>query len=302
MGRIMKFVLWVAVSIAAIATIVVFEINSWPAGNSVCGVFLGFILPQIYYSFKNLFDASWKASQRNLERRKIINQDTVIRVSFAYLFRIKFSDKYFLVPNTHHTGKYQPVGGVYKFEERERMTLTDSFHIIDDQKIPITESSRNDYRLQMKNKYLRRFVKRFEKGINRESISDLSREFREEMVKTGLVNWTSITYRYCGRKYSDIKFSEPFQIYELHLADVVELIPTPEQLKDLDELFKKKSNKYIFATTEQIKKHGVNMFSNDCQERIGDHTKNTLQENEDKLVKPMRKYRRQITVSLKESQ
>ena len=298
--KIARFVLWIVLSLVAVATIVIFEINSWPAGNSVCGVFLGFILPQIYYSFQNLFDnSSWKSSQRKLERGDFIDRDTIVRISFAYLFRIKYSNYYFLVPNTHNTGKFQPVGGVYKFEDDEKIVLQNDFHIIDDEKIPLTESSRNDYRLQMKNKYLRRFVKRFEKELRRENVTNLSREFKEEVVKTGLLNWTKIRYRFCGRKYSDLKFSEPFQIYELHIADIVELIPTKEQAKDLEKLYKENSDKYLFATKDQVMKHGVNMFPGDCRERIGDHTKNILQESEDGLVK-VRRVNQTFSVSLKD--
>lgn len=105
-----------------------------------------------------------------------------------------------------------------------------------DNKIPIDESSRNDYRLRLENKYLRKFVHRFDSDARRETVRNLSREFREELVETGIVDWKKITYRFCGRHMTELRFGEHFQMYELLLADVVELLPTADQEKDLIQL------------------------------------------------------------------
>ena len=65
---------------------------------------------------------------------------------------------------------------------------------MDDNKIPIDESSRDDYRLRIENRYLRRFVKRFDsRKAEREQIENISREFKEELIDTGILNWDRIS-------------------------------------------------------------------------------------------------------------
>lgn len=266
--------------------ILLFEINEWPAGSSIAGIVLGFSLPSLWSSIQDMFDTTdWKRAQRKLERGKFIKDSTIIRISFAYLFRIKVGDKYLLVKNERGTGKYQPVGGVYKLKRREKTELKNRYQVKDDNKIPIDESSRDDYRLRFQNRYLRKFVSRFNKNARRESIEDLSREFTEELINTGILDWNHISYRFCGRHMTELRFSEHFQIYELLLADVVELLPTPPQLDDLKKLMKSNSSMYRFATAEEIIALGINTSSGNLAEIIADHTTKILEENEDQLLK-----------------
>lgn len=84
-------------------------------------------------------------------------------------------------------------------------------------------------------------MKRFDKTSNRESINDLSREFLEELTLPGILSFSEIEYRYCGRHFSKISYSRHFNCYELLLADIVELEPTESQLKELRSLSEKKS-------------------------------------------------------------
>ena len=145
------------------------ERNSWTSVGNLSGIVLGCILPFLLESFQDISDnTAWKTSQRKLERGKFISDDSIIRISFAYLFRIKIGNKYLLVKNERGTGKYQPVGGVYKFSETEKRELKSLFQVKDDNKISIDESSRNDYRLRMENKFIRKFIKRFDKEADRE--------------------------------------------------------------------------------------------------------------------------------------
>lgn len=284
--KIVRLIGLVLLSIISIVVIFIFEIKSLPAGSSLSGIVLGFSLPGLWHSLQDLTDTTkWKVSQRKLERGGFIKDDTIIRISFAYLYRIKISDKYLLVKNERGTGKFQPVGGVYKLKGNEKIELKNLFLVKDDDKVPIDESSRDDYRLRMENKYLRKFVKRFNKKADREQIEDLSREFEEELIKTGIVNWDHITYRFCGRHMTELKFGEHFQIYELLLADVVELIPSPEQEADLRRMMEESSDMYRFVTAQEIISLGINTSTGNLVESIGDHTNKTIQENEGKLMK-----------------
>ena len=238
-------------------------------------------IPEIKSLAEDLTDnTNWKTSQRKLLRGDIVKKDSIVRISFAYLFRIKVGNKYLLVKNERNTGKYQPVGGVYKFTENEKMELKNKFHVIDDDRIPIDKSSKDDYRLQLENRYLKKFIKRFDKKANRESIDNLSREFIEEIV-----NRNQINYRVCGRHITNLEFSQHFQIYEILLADIVELLPTKDQEIDLKKLAENSSDLYKFADAYEINSLGVDPKNKKLQESIATHTKKILQENEGNLCK-----------------
>lgn len=284
--KIAKAIILAILSLVAFAVIVLFEINGWPVGSSIAGIAVGFLLPELFKSFQDLLDTTnWKVSQRKLKRGGFIKDNTIVRISFAYLYRIKVGNKYLLVKNERGTGKYQPVGGVYKLFGNEKLELKNIYQVKDDDKISIDESSRDDYRLRLENKYLRKFVKRFDRVSEREQIYNLSREFREELVETGIVDWKQITYRVCGRHMTELRFGDHFQCYELLLADVVELLPTYEQQSCLEEMVSQHSDMYRFATAEEITSLGINVQNGDLRETVADHTSKIIQENEGQLMK-----------------
>ena len=278
--------LWILLTSMMVVGIIISEKYDCSLGAALAGALIAVFIEKAWLAFEDLFDTTnWKISQRKLKRGGFIKDDTIIRISFAYLFRIKVGDKYLLVSNSRNTGKYQPVGGVYKLLENEKMELKNLCHIMDDDKIPIDKSSKDDYRLRMENKYLRKFVKRFNsKNASRERIDNTSREFKEEIIDKGILDWKTLSYRYCGRFMSDLRFEEHFQIYELQLFDVVELLPTHEQEQDLKELMGQESDIYRFATAKQITCLGMDDYGATLYEWIGDQTKTTIQENESKLM------------------
>lgn len=98
--KIGKFIGLVFVSAVSITIMFLFEIKDWPVGSSLSGIVLGFSLPGLCHSIQDLLDTTnWKESQRKLKRGGFITDDTIIRISFAYLYRIKISGKYLLVKN-----------------------------------------------------------------------------------------------------------------------------------------------------------------------------------------------------------
>lgn len=284
--KIWKFVGLFVLSLVSVGVILLFEIKELPAGSSIAGIVLGFSLPGLWHSFQDITDTTgWKTSQRKLKRGGFISDDTIIRISFAYLFRIKIDNRYLLIKNERGTDKYQPVGGVYKLERSEKIELKKRYHVKDDNKVLIDASSRDDYRLRVENRYLRRFVSRFNRQAAREKIDNLSREFKEELVSKGILDWSQITYRFCGRHMTELEFGKHFQIYELLLADIVELIPTDEQEKDLRVLLDQQSDILHFATAEEIMSLGVDTAIGHLKETIGNHTTKTIQEYEGQLMK-----------------
>lgn len=284
--KVGSLILFILLTIILGFAIWICDCKDFGLGEAIAGAFLAFCLERIMLAVQDLTDTTdWKTSQRMLKRGGFINDDTIIRISFAYLYRVKVAEKYLLVQNARNTGKYQPIGGVYKFSDSEKLYLKKHFQVKDDNKIPIDESSRNDYRLRMESKYLRKFFRRFIRKADRELIDNLGREFKEELIDNGVLGWKRITYRFCGRHITNISFSEHFQIYEVLLADVVELLPTKEQEQDLRLLMNSKNDKYRFATADEIKSLGVDTQAGNLQESIGDHTIKILEENEGNLKK-----------------
>ena len=280
---------WLAVSIVLLRLITVFW-ESCPDGNTLCGILLGLTLPKFFASIQDILDTTtWKTSQRKLGRGKFINNNTPIRISFAYLFRIVVDGKYFLVKNSRGTGKFQPVGGVYQMNDAEALYLRQKFHVEQDTKIPMNRFSKGDYRLRIKNRQLRKFVKRFDQTTDRETVQNLRREFREELISTGLLRdpvFGTLTYMYCGRHFAGPSFSDHFQCYELLMADIVELELTAAQEERFRELMQTQSERYCFASSDEIQSLGVQPGSTDLRETIGDHAKKILLENADDLILP----------------
>lgn len=286
MKKIWMFALWIGLSLISGVAIWLFDRSEIGLGEVFASASIAIFLERAGKSVQDLFDnTDWKASQRKLKRGGFIHDNTIIRISFAYLYRINVGNKYLLVQNARKTRKYQPVGGVYKLYGNENLELKNRFQVKDDDKIPIDESSRDDYRLRLESHFLRAFVKRFDRKAERERINDISREFKEELIDSGIVDWKQISYRFCGRYISELKFGEHFQIYELLLADVVELISTAEQERDLRRLMENDVEEYRFATAEQINCLGMDTDVGELFEWIGDHTKKILQENEGNLIR-----------------
>lgn len=260
---------------------------------------------KFYSQFKVLLGQhSWKRSQKELEGSAKINEETPIRISFAYLFRIKIGEKYFLVPNLR-TGKYQPVGGAYKFGKSEAKYLVDKFSVKDDNRIEVNEVTKSDYRLLIRNRYLRDFVKRFDSTTDRENIDDVSREFIEEIFKTKILDkdaFGNLIYSYCGRHITNIEMTR-FGLYELLLADIIEVNLTNYQEELFKVLMDVNTDKYKFCTADEIINSGMDYDHQNLIETIADHTPKILTENNDQLFKKFKykykqKYRSPITVIL----
>lgn len=297
--KILKFLVVFAITFGCLWIIIVNNVG-WSAAVILSTIALPLISPRLVTYFQDLRDSTaWRASKRQLERDGFINDKTVIRVSFAYLYRIIVGNKYLLVKNSRGTDKFQPVGGVYKLNKNEKKVLKNRFHVMDDNKVTIDNSSRDDYRLRMENRFLLDFIDRFNcADSEREHINNVGREFREELIDSGILNWDTIRYRYCGRHMSELKFGEHFQIYELLLADIVELLPTEQQLLDLQHLMEQKTDQCYFASKEEIDSLGINTAEGRLQEFIADHTKKILEENETALMHDIEHVNENFTVHL----
>ena len=292
--------MWVVI---AIAVLIYFEVNSKITIPIILISIATFILEystgSLFSKILSLFEGNnWKTSQRKLVKDGKLQPDTKIRISFAYLFRIRIDNYYFLIQN-NRSKKYQPVGGAYKFSEKERDYLSDNYSLEDDDRIPVDEITKLDYRLFVKNKDLKNFFKRFNKTPHRENIENLSREFIEEIFNSGILNqddFGTLTYKYCGRHITQIE-DTVFWPFEILLADIIEVRLTDEQENLLRGLMKKECKKYIFATSKDIKHLGVKIGTHELGDNIANHTHKILTENSDTLIYK-NKYKNTISIPL----
>jgi hypothetical protein len=285
--KVTKMLVLMIVSIASALGAIYCELNSVPVGPMLGSLIAGITIPYLIPSIIDLSDnESWKSSQRKMNRAGVLQKDTTIRISFAYLFRIKVDGKYFLVRNTR-SKKYQPVGGAYKFTNEEANYLSKNIPVENDDGIPVDKITKHDYRLLVKNKDLRKFVRRFNKTLYRENISNLSREFNEEVFLSGVLNknvFGTLTYKYCGRHMTKIEFSDTFKHYELLLADINEVDLSEKQELLFRKLISVDNDMYRFASADKIKSLGVKMGTNELADDIANHTPKILSENTDKLL------------------
>ncbi len=300
MKRTIKMLLLLLGAVGSLGIAIYCEVESISAGSMLGSLIAGIVIPYLLQSIVDLTDnTNWKISHRKLKRAGVLQENTIIRISFAYLFRIKVDGKYFLVQSPR-TKKYQPVGGAYKFYREEADYLRDNIPVENDDRIPVDEITKRDYRLLVKSKDLRKFVRRFNKTQYRENISDVSREYIEEIFNTGILDkeaYGALTYKYCGRHMTEVVYGSVFGHYELLFADIIEVQLSDMQEQLFKELMRVESDKYHFATADEIKTLGVKYNTDDMSDNIGNHTYKILSESTDSLV--MRnKNKEMITIDL----
>lgn len=283
------FVIILAVlCLCLLAAIIITEIYSIPGVSSICGLFLGIVLP---FTFNKCVELSlnkqqWKLYERRLKKAKAINGETLVRISFAYLFRIMIDGKYLLIQSSRNTGRYQPVGGVYKYYGSEGEYLKNTYHIEPDDKIKTDSTSKNDYRFYVKDKYIKDFVKHFDmENTNREKKSDISRELLEEIFREHSISpkqFGILNYKYCSR-FLDFGYTSIYQCYELVLADIYEIMLDDKQENLLRKLLTQ-GNEFILASKNDIENEGVKLSDGKNKETISNHSWKILPSSSEKAT------------------
>lgn len=256
--------------------------------GSICGAFFSVALGLALKAIVDLTDTQiWQISLRRILRERVILPTDYVRISFAYLYRIQINGKYLLVKNGRDIEKFQPVGGVYQCKDKEKTFLLNKLGVAEDNGMPIDEQSENDYRMRVPARNLKKFVRRFNKTNQRENFENLSREFVEELVSTGIVskqNFNKIMYQVAGRHFTNLNFSDFYQCYELLLADIIVLNVTSAQKDELIGLQSKSSSLYYWATEDEIKTRGVVSGSKNQKETITNHSEKILTINNQALL------------------
>jgi SMODS-associated NUDIX domain len=204
-----------------------------------------------------------------------------IRFSMSYQYRIKVNDKYLIVKNSNPNYHwYQFVGGKYKRIEESNKILQD-FEATDDLKMKTIGLKKGDLAVFVPAKNAINFLDWFNSKNDRE-ISHW-REFYEELVGgkeepvLSYKNFPYINYKFVKSVITPIKrapIDSGWNCWEFLQYDVLDLIPTPEQQVELEELFNKGETEYIkWASPALIDRLGHDDDEQQRRYSIGAHTK-----------------------------
>ena len=178
--------------------------------------------------------------------QSLLRWNKKIRLSCAYLFRIKQDGKYLLIKGKR-IEQYQPVGGVYKYYN--------SFSEVKSQ-LELKDESENhfyengDLRLITKGRYLVKFLDWFETKKNREItvIRELIEELQpakisvEQLVK-------NVQIEYLKTIKEEIRFSQHFQMDEQKIFNIYEAKIPPDMLNMVLS-----SDRYCLVEAEEIER------------------------------------------------
>ena len=178
--------------------------------------------------------------------QSLIRWNKNIRLSCAYLFRIRYNNKYLLIRG-NRIDQYQPIGGVYKYYDSFN-GLKENLELKDESESHFYENG--DLRLVTTGKHLVKFLDWFDMKKNREIT--VIRELIEELEPSGisienLIKQSQIEYLKTVKE--PITFSTHFQIDELKIFEIFE-VKIPKEI--LDDVLK--SEHYLPVKAEYIEK------------------------------------------------
>ncbi|MBN8651452.1 MAG: hypothetical protein J0L67_08485 [Cytophagales bacterium] len=198
-----------------------------------------------------------------------------IRFSMSYLYRIKVNDRYLLVKNSNWN-HFQLVGGKYKRIGLTQKILND-FEAIDDLKMPTNGLKKDDLAVFVPAKNAIKFIDWFNSHSDRE-ISHW-REFYEELIegKGKLLDqkiFPFVNYNFRKSVITPLKRTENWDCWEILQYDVLDLIPTVDQERMLEDLYKKGDTDYVkWADNSLIQSLGFDGRNSTTVYNIGPHTK-----------------------------
>jgi len=200
-----------------------------------------------------------------------------LRLSCSYLYKINVGDYYLLVKSRKHS-KYQPVGGNFKRNQYSSSFLS-NIEVKKDEYFTNGDRSAEDLRLFIKGSDLQKYLKWYNAPNKQREVS-YDREFYEELVEPGFVSgkifpFPKIDFR--KQIVTPVFYSEHLKCKEVHIYDIVELIPTQKQKEYLQQLIDKgNTDNYIWVDATTIRNEGYQQAAKGSQHHITDHSKEIL--------------------------
>lgn len=180
-----------------------------------------------------------------------------VRVTCTYYFRIMYANYYLLI-DEHNENLYRPVGGVYKYHKD--FDVSSEFEGTYDGILEPIDDTARDLRLIISGRKTKKFFKWFESETNRETIGNLTREFSEELIRTGILPSEAfigkkLTYCYIG-SHRESSRNSILNIKQIQNYDIVSVQLSDSQENAIKKLTKPTPEKdkpsYIFATQDEI--------------------------------------------------
>ncbi|MQP53286.1 MULTISPECIES: hypothetical protein [unclassified Flavobacterium] len=204
---------------------------------------------------------------------KIVLRKKEIRLSIAYLFRIKVDGKYLLVKNSRRN-YYQPVGGAFKTLPGSEK-IFEKLEVKSDRLIETEKGiAKNDLRVFVKGINVIEFIEWFNSKEDRETSP--WREFCEELISTNILPWKQF-------RFIDYKFKGTVQTPILNLDsgdkgifiyEIYDLVINDDQKPILESLLENgDSDKYIWADENLINRLGHSESRKQYIYEIAKHTK-----------------------------
>lgn len=189
-------------------------------------IFLGFFLQNLVDVYVNYKGFIWTVCRSLFLKR--------MRISFAYLIRIRVGEELLLVKN-ERWNLYQPPGGVFECYDD---SIFDKFKMVDDEHLK-NVSSKDLRKMLTSPKSLGQVIIWFLSRTDRETSPH--REFAEELIQTGILShhkFSNIDFKFIKTKVLGIEYSNHFKCYELKIFEIYELAPTDDQKTELKTLIK----------------------------------------------------------------
>lgn len=229
------------------------------------------LIPKLFEAEREKRGPGFFKKLKLLYASKTTFSDKHLRVSIAYLFRIKIDNRYLLIKG-RRIDQYQPVGGVYKYHAEDVRDLFNGLDVRDDKLMPIDEHSRDDLRIRVPGKHLIEFLHWFTSEKGRET--DQQREFHEELVEPGFLSaaFNKITSRYLYTVWRPLTYSPYSEATELMVYQVYDLRLTNPQEAELRALQQKNVKELRWVTEAQIKRLGDDQLVHSDPFRISHHS------------------------------
>ena len=181
-----------------------------------------------------------------------------VRFSISALVRIQVGSEYLLVRGHRFADRYQPVGGVLKRLPDSAGDIA-ALKPLPDNMFTEDDENRDDLRLRIHGKHLRRFLKWYASGRGRET--GPWREFHEELVAPGILghrDFPHALFQHVGQHSPGIQPGEHGQGLECRIAEIYSLHPSREQHAALVELKQhKEDERFAWVDDAAIRSRGV---------------------------------------------
>ena len=247
-NELKRLIITISIAFILIAATIYFWNNPHNWGFETKSFFLGLLIPVIILiiielsTYDNIFF---------LIKTQLINRNEEVRITTAYLFKIKYdNDKYLLIRKNN---KYFPIGGKFKFYEAANTEWSNAkIQVKNDYMFDHSEKRKDDLVKIIYKKDIPSFINWFKSRKNREVC--LWREFYDELVKTGLFPLDLFPFIHC--RYIT---SNPLEIIlnnkrkpELKLHEIYELVLNKEQKQFLKTLYDNHDDRIYWATENEI--------------------------------------------------